>query len=69
MDSFPDLDSLGDDELKELLAGLVAEEREIATEQQSSASSYRRRILHGKSDVIRAELARRRRRWEDGAGP
>lgn len=52
MDSFPDLGSLNDVELKELIRNLTDEEREI---------SYRRRILHGKIDILRAELVNRMR--------
>ncbi|MBK5230858.1 MAG: hypothetical protein JJE27_06780 [Thermoleophilia bacterium] len=52
MDSFPDLGSLQDAELKELIRSLTEDEREI---------SYRRRILHGKIDILRAELVNRMR--------
>jgi hypothetical protein len=52
MDSFPDLGSLTDPELKELIRTLTDEERDI---------SYKRRILHGKIDIIRAELVNRMR--------
>lgn len=52
MDSFPDLGSLTDPELKELIRTLTDEEREI---------SYKRRILHGKIDILRAELVNRMR--------
>ncbi len=52
MDSFPDLGSLNDVELKELIRTLTDEEREI---------SYKRRILHGKIDILRAELVNRMR--------
>ena len=47
MDTFPDLGSLNDQELKDLIQQLTDEEMEI---------SYRRRILHGKIDILRAEL-------------
>src|SRR5436190_252577 len=53
MDTFPDLGSLTDEELKDLIKQLTDEEMEI---------SYRRRILHGKIDILRAELVNRRRR-------
>ena len=46
----PDLTSTPVEELKELLGSLVEEERQI---------SYRRRIIQGRIDVIRAELVRR----------
>jgi hypothetical protein len=51
-DSFPDLGALTDPELKELIRTLTDEEREI---------SYQRRILHGKIDILRAELVNRMR--------
>jgi len=46
----PDLGSLSDDELKHLIDDLEAEEREV---------SYQRRLLHGKIDILRAELVAR----------
>jgi hypothetical protein len=52
MDTFPDLGALSDQELKELIDELTAEEREV---------SYRRRLLHGKIDILRAELVNRLR--------
>jgi len=52
MDTFPDLGSLSDSELKELINQLTEEEMEI---------SYKRRILHGKIDILRAELVNRLR--------
>jgi hypothetical protein len=48
MDTFPDLGSLSDQELKDLIQQLTEEEVDI---------SYRRRILHGKIDILRAELS------------
>ncbi len=51
-DTFPDLGSLSDIELKGLIAELSEEENEI---------SYRRRVLHGKIDILRAELVNRLR--------
>jgi hypothetical protein len=53
MDTFPDLGSLSDQELKDLIHQLTDEEVEI---------SYRRRILHGKIDILRAELVNRLRK-------
>ena len=50
MDTFPDLGSLSDQELKDLIQQLTDEEQEV---------SYRRRILHGKIDILRAELVAR----------
>ena len=52
MEPFPDLASLSDDDLKQLIDGLTKEELEV---------SYRRRILHGKIDLLRAELQARLR--------
>jgi hypothetical protein len=58
MDTFPDLGALQDEELKSLIQDLTAEEQEV---------SYRRRILHGKIDILRAELVNRlRKRREEG---
>jgi hypothetical protein len=57
-DVFPDLGSLSDVELKDLISKLTEEEEEV---------SYRRRILHGKIDILRAELVNRlRRKREEG---
>ncbi len=49
-DTFPDIGSMSDDELKAVIAELADEEREV---------SYRRRVLHGKIDILRAELVNR----------
>ena len=58
MDTFPDLGSLSDQELKDLIKQLTAEEMEV---------SYKRRILHGKIDILRAELVNRlRKKRESG---
>ena len=57
-DTFPDLGSLSDEELKDLIDKLTAEENEI---------SYKRRVLHGKIDILRAELVNRlRHKHESG---
>ena len=56
-DTFPDLGALTDEELKALIESLTAEETEI---------SYRRRILHGKIDILRAELVNRLRKRHEG---
>ena len=50
MEALPDLASLSDDELKGLIEQLEQEERDV---------SYRRRLLHGKIDILRAELVAR----------
>jgi hypothetical protein len=58
METFPDLGALSDEELKDYIDRLTAEEQEV---------SYRRRILHGKIDILRAELVNRlRKRREEG---
>jgi RsiG-like len=57
-ESFPDLGSLSDAELKELIQNLTEEEQKV---------SYTRRILHGKIDILRAELVNRlRKKREEG---
>jgi len=55
-DTFPDLSSLTDQELKDLIKDLSTEEEGV---------SYRRRILHGKIDILRAELVNRLRGRND----
>ena len=57
MDTFPDLGALDDQELKDLIKELTEEELEI---------SYKRRILHGKIDILRAELVNRLREKHEG---
>ncbi|HVS28313.1 MAG TPA: hypothetical protein VHE14_02110 [Solirubrobacteraceae bacterium] len=57
METFPDLGSLTDAELKDLIAQLTGEETEI---------SYKRRLLHGKIDILRAELVNRLRKRHEG---
>ena len=57
MEALPDLDSLTDQELRDLIRDLMDEEREV---------SYRRRILHGKIDILRAELVNRLRKRHEG---
>jgi len=52
-DTFPDLGALSDQELKDLIDNYTQEEQEV---------SYRRRILHGKIDILRAELVNRLRK-------
>lgn len=56
METFPDLGSLTDQELKDLIKQLSDEEVEI---------SYKRRILHGKIDILRAELVNRLRHKDE----
>jgi hypothetical protein len=55
VDPLPDLASLPDAELKQLIEELQKEEQEV---------SYRRRILHGRIDILRAELVARRQKSE-----
>jgi hypothetical protein len=57
-ETFPDIGSMSNQELKELIRELTDEERQI---------SYRRRLLHGKIDILRAELVNRlRAKREEG---
>ncbi len=56
-ETFPDLGTLSDVELKDVIRQLTEEETEI---------SYRRRILHGKIDILRAELVNRLRKQHEG---
>jgi hypothetical protein len=56
VEPFPDLASLSDDDLKQLIDDLTQEEQEV---------SYRRRILHGKIDILRAELVNRLRKKDE----
>jgi hypothetical protein len=61
VEAFPDLATLSDQQLKDLIHDLVEEENEV---------SFRRRILHGKIDMLRAELvARHRAAIEEGESP
>ena len=50
MEPLPDLGSMSDMELRELIRDLVEEEQNV---------SYQRRLLHGKIDILRAELVAR----------
>ena len=50
MEPLPDFATLSDAELKDLIRSLVKEEQEV---------SYKRRLLHGKIDILRAELVAR----------
>jgi hypothetical protein len=55
-ETFPDLGSLADQELKDLIKQLREEEMEV---------SYQRRILHGRIDILRAELVNRLRKKDE----
>ncbi|HEU4979755.1 MAG TPA: hypothetical protein VFT14_00965 [Solirubrobacterales bacterium] len=59
-ETFPDIGPMSDEELRELIDNLTAEEHEVA---------YRRRSLHGQIAILRAELVNRLRenRPETGA--
>ena len=57
MEALPDLTTLSDVEHKALTRDLEEEENEI---------SYRRRLLHGKIDILRAELVNRLRKKHEG---
>ena len=61
MEALPDLKSLSDAELRDLIRTLLKEEQEV---------SYRRRLLHGKIDILRAELVMRlQQQVETGQSP
>ena len=55
MEPLPDLATLSDDDLKKLIDDLTRQENEI---------SYERRLLHGKIDILRAELVARLQKTE-----
>jgi hypothetical protein len=50
VEPLPDLATLSDADLKLLIADLTRDENEV---------SYQRRLLHGKIDILRAELVAR----------
>ena len=50
LEPLPDLGSLSESELKSLIDDLEQKEHEV---------SYQRRLLHGKIDILRAELVAR----------
>jgi hypothetical protein len=50
VEPLPDLGTLSDEDLKRLIDEYTREEQDV---------SYRRRILHGKIDILRAELVAR----------
>jgi hypothetical protein len=55
MEEFPDFATLSDEDLRKLINDLTAEEHAV---------SYRRRLLHGKIDILRVELVSRLRRTQ-----
>jgi hypothetical protein len=52
VEPLPDLSTLTDDDLRGMIRGLETEEDEV---------SFRRRVLHGRIDILRAELVARLR--------
>jgi hypothetical protein len=61
VEPLPDLATLSDEELRALIDELIVEENEV---------SFRRRILHGKIDILRAERAARlQKRVGEGRSP
>ena len=52
MEPLPDLSTMTDDDLRVMIRELEAEEDEV---------SFRRRVLHGRIDILRAELVARLR--------
>jgi hypothetical protein len=61
VEPLPDLETLSDEELRHLIDELISEENDV---------SFRRRILHGKIDILRAERAARlQRRVGEGRSP
>ncbi|HEY4975826.1 MAG TPA: hypothetical protein VII05_00560 [Gaiellaceae bacterium] len=57
MEPFADLTTLSDDELRSVIAELKKEEDEL---------SYKRRLLHGRIDILRAELVARLQKTVEG---
>lgn len=55
MEDFPDLASLSDADLKHLIDDLKRQEQEV---------SYQRRLLHGRIDILKAELVARLQKSE-----
>lgn len=51
-ETFPDIGAMTDEELKEMIDQLTTQEQQV---------SYERRMLHGKIDILRAELVSRLR--------
>ena len=55
MEPLPEFATLSDEDLKKVIDDLTREEQEV---------SYRRRLLHGKIDILRAELVARLQKTE-----
>jgi hypothetical protein len=61
VEPLPDLETMSDEDLRRLIDQLIQEENEV---------SFRRRILHGKIDILRAERAARlQRKVGEGRNP
>jgi len=61
LEALPDLATLSDQDLRDLIRKLMQKEHEV---------SYQRRLLHGKIDILRAELvARLQKQVGEGASP
>jgi RNA polymerase-interacting CarD/CdnL/TRCF family regulator len=61
VEALPDLESLSDQELRDLIHRLMEDELRV---------SYERRMLHGKIDILRAELqARLKQQVGEGKSP
>jgi hypothetical protein len=61
VEALPDLETLSDQELRDLIHRLMEDELRV---------SYERRILHGKIDILRAELqARLKKDVGEGKSP
>jgi hypothetical protein len=52
VEPLPDLSTMSDDDLRTMIRGLEKEEDDV---------SFRRRVLHGRIDILRAELVARLR--------
>ena len=50
MENLPELSSMSDQDLKNMIRDLATQEQEL---------SFQRRMLHGKIDILRAELVQR----------
>lgn len=59
MEALPDLGTISDEDLKQLIERYLTEEHEV---------SYRRRILHGYIDILKSELLARKKEAYTGAG-
>jgi hypothetical protein len=55
MEPLPDFATLSDEDLKKIIDELTLEEQEV---------SYKRRVLHGRIDILRAELVSRLQKTE-----